>query len=71
MQHNKLELDLIVALSNEWLAHSTPNEIGSDVAKIRLLKRFAREVDLKSSELPKELEQFYAEVFLRGFDEVR
>ena len=71
MANEKLELALLVALCDEWLALYSTNAIGSDVAKIRLLKKFARESDLPASGIPAPIRQLYAEVFLRSFEDVR
>ncbi len=71
MEHEKLELALLIALCDEWFALYSMDGIGSDVAKIRLLKRFARESNLSASDIPEPIRQMYAEVFLRSFDEVR
>lgn len=71
MDHKKLELALLIALCDEWLAHYSHAQIGSDPTKIRLMKRFASESDVSDTALPDTIRDLYREVFSRDFDSVR
>lgn len=70
MDHKKLELALLIALCDEWLAHHSHAEIGSDPAKIRLMKRFAAEAGLTGSEVPESIHQLYRGIFMRSYDQI-
>lgn len=63
-------LVLLENLCAEWLATRTPNEIGSDVEKIVLLKQATREVPGFPAKISERLRSLYEEVFLRPVDEV-
>jgi hypothetical protein len=65
-----LTITLIEALARAWSEQQTPIEIGSDVEKVRLLRRVAQECRGQAEVLSPELRLVYQDVFLRAFEEV-
>ena len=58
-------MELLEALSRQWLESQTPIEIGCDLEKIRLLRRVAVEVPNAAEQMSEPLRELYSEVFLK------
>lgn len=62
---DQIIVDLASALTQAWAEHWLPKDVGSDPEKIALLLEAANAVDLTIVNIPSDLRDFSAGIFLR------
>jgi hypothetical protein len=62
---DQVVIDLLAALSDAWLRHSSPDAIANDPDKIRLLNDARNSVDPSKVQVPDDVRELYEGVFLR------